>query len=86
MIQNLPHTRVGGMNSDVVGKYFETLGSLIKEVSAAYCQVPKVAMSQGCVPTLQVETLNAYGHEILNIDETGFDLCNCNMCKDNASN
>ena len=34
IFQNLPRTRVGGMNSDVVGNYFATLGTLIKEVSA----------------------------------------------------
>ena len=34
MLQNLPRTRVGGMNSDVVRKYFATLGALIQEVSA----------------------------------------------------
>ena len=36
MLQNLPRTRVGGMNSDVVGKYFATLGALIQEVSAEF--------------------------------------------------
>ena len=36
MLQNLPRTRVGGMNSDVVGKYFATLGTLIQEVSAEF--------------------------------------------------
>ena len=36
MLQNLPCTRVGGMNSDVVGKYLATLGALIQEVSAEF--------------------------------------------------
>ena len=58
MLTELAQNSCGGMNSDTVKKYFETLKDVIQ----------------------LVERENGHalqGNEIMNIDETGFDLCNC---------
>jgi len=56
VLTELAQNSCGGMNSDTVKKYFETLKDVIQ----------------------LVERENGHalqGNEIMNIDETGFDLC-----------